>query len=311
MRSGPGLAGRRTLVTGATGYLGPALCRHLAGRGALVHAVSRGADPGDREGVRWWRADLAEIADARELLSGIEPEGIFHLAGLGKGGPALELVLPTFRANVVTTVNVLTAAAEGGRPRVILAGSMEEPVEPQEVPFSPYAAGKWAGSIYGRMFHRLFQLPVVVARIFMTYGPGHQPEGKLFPYVIRSILRGRPPELSSGERLVDWIYIDDLVEGLAHLAETEGLEGRTLDLGSGELVSVRRIVEEILEITGSRLDPRFGEAEERPTQEPRAANTTETLRLTGWQPATARREGLRRTIAWHERELAGSGHGAG
>ena len=65
----------------------------------------------------------------------------------------------------------------------------------------------------------------------MTYGPGNQPEKKLLPYVINNLLEGNAPKLSSGRRQIDWIYIDDVVEGLLSIAITPGIEGETIDIG--------------------------------------------------------------------------------
>ena len=54
----------------------------------------------------------------------------------------------------------------------------------------------------------------MIAGVFMAYGPGEQAENKLLPHVIRTLLRGEDPKLSSGKRGVDWVYVDDVTEGL-------------------------------------------------------------------------------------------------
>jgi UDP-glucose 4-epimerase len=99
------------------------------------------------------------------------------------------------------------------------------------VPCSPYAAAKWSVSGYARMFRALYQIPVVIAKIFMVYGSGQTDHTKLIPYVILSLLRGEAPRLSSGVRLVDWIFVDDVVDGLIGCAQTHGIDGRTVEFG--------------------------------------------------------------------------------
>lgn len=296
--------GTRALVTGATGYMGPRLCRRLVDAGAEVHGVSRGAVDGERGGIRWCRADMADPDTARSLLDEIRPDLVFHLAGLAAGSRSLDLVLPTLRSNLMTTVALLTAAADVGCERIVLTGSMEEPEagEPEVVPSSPYAAGKWAASAYGRMFHALFGTPVTVARIFMVYGPGVQDERKLLPYVIRSLLQNEVPRLSSGERRIDWIYMDDVAEGLIRLATASGVEGRTVDLGSGQLVSVREIVERIAGIVGGPA-PEFGAVATRPMEQVRVADVAATDGQLGWRPEVPLDTGLRRTVEWHRARL--------
>jgi nucleoside-diphosphate-sugar epimerase len=227
---------------------------------------------------------------------------IFHLAGYAVGNRELELVLPTFLSNVATTVNLLTAATEIESSRIVVAGSLEEPVPSSEypVPSSPYAAGKWASSVYARMFHELYKTPVVIARLFMVYGPGEPNINKLVPYVINSLLNGEEPRLSSGIREVDWVYIDDVVRGLMLIALSPEVEGCTLDLGSGVLTSVRSVAELLVEIIGSGGGPQFGAIKNRPMEQIRVADPKATRAKTGWEPKISLEQGLKATVDWHK-----------
>lgn len=256
--------------------------------------------------MRWWQADLADIGAVQNLFHSIQPHTVYHFAGLATGSHDLGVVLPTLRDNLQTTVNLLTAVTESGTGRLILPGSLEEPDsrEGAPVPCSPYAASKWASSSYAKMFHRLYGTPVVIARVFMVYGPQQPDLAKLIPYVVLSLLRDESPKLSSGSRLIDWIFIDDLVEGLLAVAQTSGLEGRTVDLGSGSTISIRRLVEEIHRIIDSAASPVFGSLEDRPHERETAADVAETARLCGWTPATSVETGLRLTVDWYRSQLA-------
>jgi nucleoside-diphosphate-sugar epimerase len=230
---------------------------------------------------------------------------IFHLAGYAVGGRDLELVLPTFHSNLATTVNLLTAATEIGCRRIVVAGSMEEPISNNEdvIPSSPYAAGKWASSAYARMFNRLYKTPVVITRIFMTYGPGEPNPNKIIPYVITSLLRGESPKLSSGRREVDWIYVDDVVDGLILAAQAPDVEGNTVDLGSGVLVPIRKVVENLVDIMGTDLKPSFCSVPDRQMEQVRVANTEVTRGRIGWEPKTSLEKGLRYTVEWHNKQF--------
>jgi nucleoside-diphosphate-sugar epimerase len=296
-------SGMKVLVTGASGFIGPHLYRRLHALEAEVHAVSRTFHASSMDGFRWRQADLANINSVRNLLVALRPEVIFHLAGHAAGGRDLERVLPTFHSNLTTTVNLLTAAAEVGCRRIVLASSLEEPQSEaiESVPSSPYAASKWAGSAYGRMFHALYQAPVVLARIFMTYGPGYQDQRKLIPYVILSLLRGEAPKLASGEREIDWIYVDDVVEGLLAVARAAGVEGKTIDIGSGELVSIRTLVRHLVRLINPDIEPLFGALDDRPLEQVRVAEVANSLNISGWEPAVSLEEGLKRTVDWYAR----------
>lgn len=302
MSDDPAFTSARVLVTGATGFLGAALCRHLASRGADVHGVSRDAARQPGNGVtRWHAGALGDSAFARQLLAETRPAYVFHLAGAVTGVRDLSAVAPTFEGNLASTVNLLAACAELDlRPRFVMAGSLEEPDDPAEAPSSPYAASKLAAYQYARMFRALYGVTVVVPRVFIVYGPGQDEPKKLIPYVVGSLLKGESPKLSGGARPVDWVYVDDAAEGLAAAAmatATGGGDDR-VDIGSGALVTIRELVQQIAAIVPSSGRPLFGALPDRPMEQVRVADVERTARLTGWRPRTPLDEGLRRTVDW-------------
>jgi UDP-glucose 4-epimerase len=291
------LAGRRALVTGAAGFIGSTLCRRLVASGMEVHGVSRVARS-TRDGIRWWTADLSDAGAAGRILRQVRPDVAFHLASHVSGDRGLGAVASTLRDNLVTTVNLLTAAAEAGGTRVVLAGSMEESAPDDPAPSSPYAAAKAAASAYAQLFDQLYGLPVVNLRVFMVYGPGQWDGTKLVPYVISSLLRGEGPRLSSGTRQVDWVYVDDVVAAFVAAAESPKAPGSTVDVGSGELVSIRALVERIVPLVGGDVRPVFGALPDRPGERPRVADVAPSREVIGWEPSTPLDVGLARTVEW-------------
>lgn len=234
------------------------------------------------------------------------PDVIFHLAGDSRAARDLDMVWPTLRNNLLTTVNLLSLAAEFGCRRFVLAGSLEEPQETGEVcPSSPYAASKLASGSYARMFHRLYQVPVVIGRIFMTYGPRQYDRNKLIPYSILSFLKGEAPKLSSGLRKIDWIFVEDVVDGLLAAATAHEIEGATVDLGSGVLVTIRETVEQVAQILGTPVQPAFGVLPDRPIEQVRTADVAFSFRKLGWHARTSIGSGLAQTIAWYRNQLPG------
>jgi nucleoside-diphosphate-sugar epimerase len=309
-RSDIEIRGLKILVTGGGGFLGSHLCRRLCDEGGEVHATSRF----DRisSGPIWWKADMADLSTARRLLADVKPDIIYHLAGSVGASPDFDLIVPAYHSLLTSTVNLLVAGTEIGCRRIILSGSFTEPVpgRTDPNPSSPYAAAKWAASGYGRMFHSLFQTPVVILRPFMVYGPAQAPS-KLVPSLILSLIGGHPPRISSGKRKADWVYVSDVIDGFVSAAMTPAIEGATIDLGSGSLVSIREIVERVVAEVGSDLDPVFGAVSDRPGENEIVADTARASVTLGWAPTTSLESGLRQTVEWYRRTAQGQADQAG
>ena len=298
------------LVTGARGFIASRLCQRLIGEGAHVCGLSTKAiEP--EAGMSWRQIDLTDRSAVNTLIRGVQPEIVFHLAGHVTGSQNVEQVGPTLDQNLVSTINILATAVETVRCRVVLAGSMQEPApdDPNGVLCSPYAASKWACNGYARMFHGLYQLPVSIARPFMVYGPGQWDPAKLLPYVIASFLRGEAPRVSSGDRALDWVYVDDVVDGFLVVALSQFADGRTIDLGTGSLVTIREIIARVRGIVGETVDASFGSIPDRPFERPHFARVEETRHLIGWSASTSLDDGLREAVEWYRTRLAAQGVG--
>ncbi len=296
----PAVRGVVTLVTGATGLIGRQLVSALLQGGAVVHAVSRSARPDTVPAkVTWWQCDLTDERAIRAVLERVAPSVVHHLAALVQGARDPALVRPALAANLLATVEVLDALTRIGCDRVVVTGSaLEEAVvgsDGHPVPTSPYGAGKWAACGYARMYHKLFASPVVILRPAMTYGPGQQ--GNLVPYVARELLAGRSPALSSGERECDWVYSADVADAYIAAGCAAGIEGSTIDIGTGILTSVRGVVNAIAEHTGGPM-PTYGAVAARPMEQTVAVDTEPARALLGWTAKIPLREGLRQTVEW-------------
>lgn len=293
--------GTRILLTGAAGFIGWHLCCRLSALGLEIHATSRHERPRlDGEPV-WWQADMADFAAASRIFSAVKPDIVVHLAGMTGARADRDLVLPAYHSLATSTVNVLMQASQHACRRVILFGSLNEPVPTLQAPTptSPYAAAKWIGSAYGRMFHALYGTPIVNLRPFMTYGPA-QARAKLVPSVTLSLLKGESPHLSSGRVRGDWVYIDDVVDAFIIAVATPGIEGQTFDLGTGLLTSQRALVETLLAVMASQVIPQFGAIPDRPHEQEIVADTAPAFERLGWRATTSLEDGLRKTAAWYK-----------
>jgi len=200
------------------------------------------------------------------------------------------------------TIHLLDACQEVGCcKRLVITNSQEEPDygASNAVPASPYAASKFASSAYARMFNSVYGLPVVIARVFMVYGPEQKDHNKLVPYTILQALAGNAPQLSSGVRKIDWVYVSDVVEGLLLLGSKSGIEGQTIDLGTGQIHMINEMVKEILNQIDPSLEGDFGAIPNRIMEQEPVAKAEETMAKIGWRAQVSLKEGLARTIDWY------------
>lgn len=303
------VAPRRFLVTGAGGFIGSHVVARLVAKGNEVHAVTRSGGVRGR-GCRWWQLDLGDVAATEGVVAAVEPDVVIHLASRATGDRMMEAVAPMVRDNLLSAVNVMSAAlASVPRARVVLAGSVEEPrsVVPGRGAVSPYAAAKAAGTTYATLFRDLWQLPVTVLRLAMVYGPGDPNHRRLLPHVARSLVDGAAPQLGSGRRAIDWVYIDDVVDAFVAASTSRQAIGAVIDIGSGVPVTIKDTVERALDIAGSDISPDFGAVPDRAQERAHIADTGRARELLGWEPRVPLDEGLRRTIAHYRHPAVASG----
>jgi nucleoside-diphosphate-sugar epimerase len=117
--------------------------------------------------------------------------------------------------------------------------------------------------------------------------------------VTLAMLHGQSPQLSSGKRPIDWIYVDDVVAGLLAIARAPNADGQTFDIGSGTLVTIHEIVQRIATLSGTNVAPQFGVLPDRPMERVKVADIARTYSNLGWRPRVTLDEGLRRTIEWY------------
>jgi len=317
---------RRTLVTGATGLLGATLTRLLHERAADVVCLVRDWVP-DSELVR--RGTISEVTVVRgtvtdgaiveRVLGEYEIDTVFHLAAQTTVPIANRNPISTLESNVAGTWSVLEACRRSPTVRHIVTASSDKAYgDAPQVPYTedmplagrhPYDASKACADLVAQSYAATYGLPVVISRCGNLYGEGDLNWNRLIPGTIRSILRAERPVIRSNGQLVrDYFYVPDGAAAYMVLAERlaadPGLRGRAYNFSSEEPLTVMALVERILALMGSTLEPDVrGEAtNEIATQSLSAARAREEL---GWRPLFDLDEGLRRTIGWY-RELLGT-----
>ncbi len=313
------LAGVKVLVTGADGFIGSHLVERLAADGADVRAFciynSRGSAGWLDEAAPSVRAvldvRLGDIRDARfveEAMEGVEV--VFHLAALIAIPYSYTAAESFVDTNVRGTLNVLEAARRTRPRRVVVTSTSEVYGTPDELPIrethplnaqSPYAATKVAADQLTLAFQRSFGVPAVVLRPFNTYGP-RQSERAVLPTMIRQLLAGqREIRLGRLDTRRDLTFVADTVDGFVRAADAPGIEGRTIQLGTGRAESIGELVEIARRLTGSGATVVQDPARLRPDasevmvllSDPSVARDT-----LGWEARTSLEEGVAATVAW-------------
>ena len=295
--------GKRVLVTGATGFIGWRVCEFLTQLETEVYGASRlASDSTLPVGVHPVTLDLSNRKATNETLQSLTPNIVFHLAGLVTGGQSRDLLWPTLQSNLLASINLLDALVNTVAESIIIAGSSEEPPDQQveSVPTSPYSAAKLATTMYTRMFCRLYDVPAVILRPFMTYGP-RQGGKKLIPHIILSILRAEAPILGNKNRTCDFVYIDDMVRAFLMAATRPELIGKTLEVGSGKGVTIQEIAERLTFILKTEIKPVYSPDSERIGESNRIANVATLHETLGWGPHWTLNEGLQATVTWYMR----------
>jgi UDP-glucose 4-epimerase len=299
------LARTKILVVGASGFLGRPLVRRLVDLDAVVTAVSRNP-PAGADDAQWLGVDASDAAQVTRLFEQTRPDIVYILTSDSRGGPDLDFVQASVQNDVMATINILVEATRHKCRHVVMTGSVDEPdgMARSATPSTPYGAAKWVIGAYARMFIRLYATPISILRPMMTFGPG-QKSYKVIPSIINALLQNQKAKLGSGARLVDWVYVDDVVDAFVRTAACTALN-ETIDLGSGKLVSVRECALLIGSVLGRSHLLEFDPTRDRPFEEVKAADTQPAQERLDWRATTSLRAGLERTIAALESQLATS-----
>lgn len=284
----------RVLVTGATGFVGRALAHRLVIEGARVTAlvrekVGRRLGDGLPAEIEVREVDLRYAAGVKRAIDSVNPTLVMHLAAVGVTDPFLPIG-EALRGNLDATLNLLRGVQ--GRCRVVLARTPGELLA-----LNPYAASKAAAWQFGQMFGRTEGWPIVGAMLFQVYGPG-QSTRTVLGAALKAAQADESFAMTSGEQQRDWIYIEDVIEGLLATARrAETVDGETVEIGTGVASPVREMIELLFKLVG-RGQPLVGALPQRPGEAPEqkaAADRTE--QLLGWRAKVGLQEGLKRLIA--------------
>lgn len=319
------ISGHKVLVTGADGFIGSHLVEQLVQRGATVKALvyynswnSTGwlADvPTEvRQAVEVLPGDIRDAERIKEAAAGCSY--VFHLSSLIGIPYSYEAPRSYVETNVIGALNVLEACRRSSSLiRLVHTSTSEVYGTAQTVPIaechplvgqSPYSASKIGADKLAESYALSFQLPVVTARPFNTFGP-RQTARAVIPTIASQLLSDcNVLKLGALSPTRDFNFVADTAHGIIALALSAQAEGEVVNIGTGEEWSIGATAEMLMEITGRRVPIETEEERVRPPASEvnrLIADNAKIRRLTCWAPQVSFRAGLERTTEWIGRNL--------
>ena len=309
---------KKILVTGADGFIGSHLIESLVRQGHSVRAFTL---YNSFNTWGWLDHCAADVKGKFEVFSGDirDPNGVkqamkdcdsvLHLAALIAIPFSYHSPDTYVDTNIKGTLNILQAARELGVRRVVHTSTSEVYGTARFVPIteahplqgqSPYSATKIAADQLAYSFYASFNLPVVIARPFNTYGP-RQSARAVIPTIITQIANGRRSiKLGAVSPTRDFNYVQDTVDGFIAALNSELGLGEVINFGSNFEISVGETAQLIAEVMNVEIEINTDEVRLRPENsevERLWADNAKAKQLLGWQPSYSGRDGFKRGLA--------------
>ena len=305
--------GRVVLITGANGFVGSHLVNRLISKKAKVIALSKK----EEKTLSGTINEIASVEDFDKLNDIVQKNKvniIFHLAAQPIVEVGQENPLGTFEVNIRGTWNILEAARKNNIQKIVIASTVHVYGDNPKVPFKeeyfpqpsrPYETSKACADLLAQSYADTYDLPVEIPRFANIYGPGDFNFSRLIPKVIRSILKGKEPEVWDIGSVRDFLYIDDAINAYLILAQKQLVGGKRLrvyNFGAGKPIKIYDLVLKIIQLLNKDMKvktetppkERFSEIKKQ------YASIAKAKRELGWYPAVTLEEGLSKTIKWYQ-----------
>ena len=309
---------KKVLVTGAGGFIGSHLIERLIDLGADVKGFARynsRNDWGLLEIIPPQKLDSLQIVsgdlqDYDAVFSAVrDVDVIFHLGSLISIPYSYIRPRDTIENNILSTLNILTAARDLGVEKVVHTSSSEVYGTALYVPIdekhplqgqSPYSASKIGADKIAESFYCSFDLPVATIRPFNTYGP-RQSARAIIPTIITQAIEQEKIKLGSLFPTRDYTFVKDTVNGFISTAESKSSIGEVINIGSNFEISMGDLAQRISSLLNKDIEITQDSSRVRPLKSEVKrlwCDNAKAKRLLGWEPQVSLDEGLKETIEW-------------
>jgi nucleoside-diphosphate-sugar epimerase len=275
---------KNVIVTGATGFIGKALCKQLEKQNYNVIPVST------------LDGDIANTSILAKY-HGNNVIHVFHLAGLTFVPASWEKPDEFIKTNVLGTTSVLEFCRLNNAGMTLVSAYLYgadviNPISEDTVPApnNPYALSKKMAEDVCKFYAEYYHVNCSILRPFNVYGTG-QGEHFLIPSIISQIKEGNEVKVKDLEPKRDYIHINDLVECLSQTIRLKGFA--ILNVGSGKSYSVKEVIDLLMKVCGVNLPIHSENNVRRNEISDTIANISRANLILGWQPKINLEQGLR------------------
>ncbi len=234
--------GKKVLVTGGAGFIGTNLINRLVKENIEVFSLddySTGNKDNESKLAKYIKGDIETIGNISESNF----DTCYHLAAQSRVQPSFEDPEASFRSNIQGTLKVMEWAKEHNV-KVIYAGSSSRHHDPAD---SPYAMSKFLGEEVCKLYKKSYSVNVEISRFYNVYGPYatlDEKFGNVIGIWISQAIKGKPLTIvGDGEQRRDFIHVDDLVDGLIRIANSQLKHQDAWEIGTGINYSINELFE--------------------------------------------------------------------
>ena len=307
----------RIMITGASGFIGKHLVRKLLTNNYTIICLDLAFDDefifefGEK--VEIMEGDLLDVSLIKNLVKKYLPVYVYHLAGSKSRTNTITEFKSSHEINYLGTLNLFEQLININNLKLVtILGTIEEyghaespfKEDSQELPNSAYGLSKLSTTKLAMIFSRQFNLPVMVLRPSIAYGPS-QGEEMFIPALIKNLIKKQPFKMTKGNQLRDFIYIDDLTNAMINGMSCSASKGHIFNIASGTSITIKDISLQIAQMINNAEYLLLGELPYRKFEiMDYTVDIIKASTLLDWYPKTNLRDGLEKTIAFYKKMVS-------
>lgn len=312
-------------ITGGAGFIGSSLAEQLLKNGNKVVTIDNFCDfynPKIKENnvkelinnvnFKLYKEDIRNRQAIKQIFDENKIDVVMHLAAMAGVRPSIENPILYQEVNCMGTQNILEEMRHHNILNLVMASSSSVYGNCKEVPFnedmvvdfaiSPYAATKKSNEVMTHVYHKLYNMNVVMLRFFTVYGPKQRPDLAINKFTRLMLNNEEIPMFGDGFTSRDYTYIDDIVDGIIKTCEYT-LNNKDvyeiLNIGNSEPVTLKEMIQVIGDVLN--IEPKIKQLPMQPGDVNRTyADITKAKKMLGYEPKTTFREGIKNFINWYK-----------